>query len=158
MKLKFLTSAPQQTKKAGEILAKEILNTTPCKKALVLGLVGDLGGGKTTFIQGLAEGLGIRERVLSPTFVLIKKFLISNYQLQPSRRSSWGSANFYHIDCYRIQKSKELLDLGFREIIANPRNVVAVEWADKIRKIMPRGTIWISFEFIDNKTRKIVLE
>ena len=139
--LSTATTSPIQTKKMGEILAKEILRAQHSKRARIIGLVGDLGGGKTTFLQGFARGLGIKEKITSPTFVIMKRF-----------------RNFYHIDCYRIKKPKELLDLGFKKIISDPQNIVAIEWADRIKKILPRGTIWINFEFIDSKTRKIVVE
>jgi tRNA threonylcarbamoyladenosine biosynthesis protein TsaE len=62
---------------------------------------------------------------------------------------------FYHLDCYRVQKPKELLILGFKKITSDPKNIVAVEWAERIKKIMPRNTIWIKFEFIDENKRKI---
>jgi len=148
MKKKHLTFSSGQTKKAGEKLAKERLKIVLRKNALVVGLEGDLGSGKTTFIQGFAKGLGIKEKILSPTFVIMKKFEIRNSKFE----------NFYHIDCYRLQKPKELLELGFKKIIANPQNIVAIEWADKIRKILPNKTIWISFQFIDKKIRKIMLQ
>jgi len=91
-------------------------------------------------LQGFAKGLKIKGKILSPTFIIMRRF-----------------NNFYHIDCYRIQKPQELLDLGFKRIIANPKNIVAVEWADRIRKIMPLNTIWIEFEFIGEKKRKIMI-
>jgi len=140
MKFKIFTSSPSQTKKAGQLLAEEVLKSKPAKRAFVIGLVGDLGGGKTCFLQGFAQGLGIKQRVLSPTFIIMRRF-----------------NNFYHIDCYRIQKPQELLDLGFKRIIANPKNIVAVEWADRIRKIMPLNTIWIEFELIGERKRKIMI-
>jgi len=138
MKKENITSSSVQTKKLGEKFAKEILAKKSKKKSFVIGLEGELGGGKTTFIQGFAKGLRIKEKILSPTFVIMKKF-----------------NNFYHFDCYRTQKSKELLDLGFKEIISNPKNIVAVEWAEKIKKIMPKDAIWIKFAFVDKNTRKI---
>ena len=140
MKKEYLTISPLQTKKIGEILAKEILQTKPQKTAFVIGLKGNLGGGKTTFLQGFAKGLGIKEKITSPTFVIMK-----NYE------------NFYHIDCYRIYKAKEILDLGFQEIISNPKNIVAIEWAERIKKILPKNTIWLNFEFINQSTRKIII-
>jgi len=140
MKFKIFTSSPSQTKKAGQLLAEEVLKSKPAKRAFVIGLVGDLGGGKTCFLQGFAKGLKIKGKILSPTFIIMRRF-----------------NNFYHIDCYRIQKPQELLDLGFKRIIANPKNIVAVEWADRIRKIMPLNTIWIEFEFIGEKKRKIMI-
>lgn len=141
MKLEIFTSNPSQTKKTGKLLAKEILKSKPTKRALVLGLVGDLGGGKTTFLQGLAQGLKIKGKILSPTFIIMRRF-----------------NNFYHIDCYRIQKPQEILSLGFKKIVANPKNIVAVEWADQIRQIMPSNTLWLNFEFLTKKKRKIVLK
>lgn len=138
MKKENITSGSIQTKKLGERFAKEILEKKPKKTAFVVGLEGELGGGKTTFLQGFAKGLGIKEKILSPTFVIMKKF-----------------NNFYHIDCYRIEKPKELLDLGFKEITSNPKNIIVIEWADRIRKIMPKDTLWIKFDFIDEKRRRV---
>lgn len=146
--MEIITKNPSQTKKAGEVLAKEILKIKPGKKALVLGLEGDLGGGKTTFLQGLAKGLGIKEKILSPTFVILKKFKIKNSKFE----------TFYHIDCYRIEEVKEILDLGFKEIVVDPKNIVAIEWADSIRKIIPKETIWFKFIFITKNTRQIKVQ
>jgi len=140
MKKEYLTTSPAQTKKLGERLAKEVLKKKLEKTAFVIGLTGELGGGKTTFLQGFAKGLGIKEKILSPTFVIMKKF-----------------NNFYHIDCYRIKKTKELLDLGFKGIIKNPKNIVVIEWADRVKKIMPKSALWIGFEFINEKERKITI-
>jgi tRNA threonylcarbamoyladenosine biosynthesis protein TsaE len=126
------------TQKLGEDLAKDILKRDPQKQAIFLGLTGNLGGGKTTFMQGFAKGLGIKDKILSPTFVIMKHF-----------------GNFYHIDCYRINKPEEILELGFKEIITDPKNIVAVEWPEKIKKFLPQSTIYIDFEFIDDNTRKI---
>ncbi len=148
---KYLTKNPSQTKKLGEKLVQEILNSPFPKETLVLGLKGDLGGGKTTFLQGFAKGLGIKEKILSPTFIILKKIKMQS--------ASWRTnfKNFYHIDCYRIEKPRELLSLGFKKIITNPQNVVAIEWADRIDKILPAKTIIINFEFVDQKTRKITI-
>ena len=152
--MEVLTNNPNQTKKLGEVLGKEISKTQLKNQALVLGLKGDLGGGKTTFLQGLALGLKIKEKILSPTFVILKKFEIKNIHYPRTEKFKY----FYHLDCYRIQKLKEILNLDFKKIVSNPKNIVAVEWADKIRKIMPKNTIWIEFEFVDIKKRKIIMK
>jgi len=149
--LKYLTKSPAETKKRGEVLAKNLLKKKIFKRALILGLEGDLGGGKTTFLQGFVKGLGIKERITSPTFIIMKRFKLPDYLIA-------RSSNFYHIDCYRIQKTKDILDLGFKKIIKNPSNIVAIEWADKIKKILPKGSISLQFEFIDKKSRKIVIK
>jgi len=159
MRVKYLTTAPRQTQKLGEILAKEALKTKLKKGALILGLEGDLGGGKTTFLQGFAKGLGTKEKILSPTFIILKRFKIKG--LTPHQKLRFGAGqgfkNFYHIDCYRIEKPKEILDLGFKEVISNPKNIVTIEWAERIQKILPAGTIILKFELINQKTRKITV-
>jgi tRNA threonylcarbamoyladenosine biosynthesis protein TsaE len=142
--MEFITKTPSQTKKLGEILAKEILKSN-FKNSVILALKGDLGGGKTTFLQGFAKGLGIKEKILSPTFIILKKFQIPNSKYK----------YFYHFDCYRIEKSKEVLKLGFKKLISNPKNIVAIEWADKIRKIVPKNSLKIDFKFINKNNRKI---
>ncbi len=115
------------------------------EKALVLALVGELGSGKTTFVQNLAEALGIKEKVLSPTYLILKKFDFP--------QSSFTT--FYHIDCYRIEEPEELLKLGFEEIVNNPENVVVIEWADKIRSVLPDHYLKLNFEVTGEEKRKI---
>lgn len=148
LKEKFLTVNPRQTKKIGEDLAKKILKGFPKKEAIIIALRGDLGGGKTTFLKGFAKGLGIDQKILSPTFVILKRFKIKDSRFE----------NFYHIDCYRIEKKKEILGLGFKKIISDPKNIVAVEWAEKIQKIIPKNAIWINFKFVDEKIREITIK
>ena len=141
--LEIITGSAKETQKVGRILAEEIVCQPNKKdqKALVIGLEGDLGSGKTTFIQGLAKGFGIKERITSPTFVIFKK-----YKIQVS--------SFYHIDCYRIAKAKELIDLDFREILSSPQNVIAIEWAERISKILPSNALWMKFEYLPRTKQK----
>lgn len=146
MRKKYLSKSPAQTKKLGKILAKECLKIK-LKKGLILGLEGDLGGGKTTFLQGFAQGLGIKERILSPTFVILRRFRVENLMFK----------NFYHIDCYRIQNPKEILGLSFKRIISNPQDIVAVEWAGKIKKFLPQNSLILKFQFVNKNTREICL-
>ena len=108
---KYITKSFKETQKLGENFAKEIFNLPQKNGAVVLALQGNLGGGKTTFLQGFAKGLGIKEKVLSPTFVILKKFRIANSNFE----------NFYHIDCYRLNKDKEILELDFKKIISMAR-------------------------------------
>jgi tRNA threonylcarbamoyladenosine biosynthesis protein TsaE len=95
--------------------------------------------------------LGVKEKILSPTFIILKKFKIQSANWQTKFK------NFYHIDCYRIEKPKEILDLGFKKIISNPKNIVAIEWSDRIGKILPKNIIMIKFQFVSKTTRKISL-
>lgn len=133
-----LTTSPAQTKKLGKSLAQKALKSSSRKRAFVVGLEGELGSGKTTFLQGFASGLGIRGRVLSPTFIIIRRL-----------------KNFYHIDCYRIQKPRELLNLGFKKMVDNPQNIIAIEWADRVKKILPKNTVMVKFKPVNKQVRKI---
>lgn len=163
IKQKYLSIGPSQTKKLGENLAKEIFKNRPKDRAIVVGLEGDLGGGKTTFLQGFAKGLEIKEKILSPTFVILKKFQIPTKNYPPSPRTrlkGWQPSDlkpktFFHLDCYRIKNSEEILNLGFKEIVSDPQNIVTIEWAEKIKKILPKKTILVKFKFIDKNKRKI---
>lgn len=122
-------------------MAEEIENSGDSRKsALIIGLEGDLGGGKTTFVQGLAKGLGVREKITSPTFVILKKY----------------GEHFYHLDCYRIT-TKDLVDLDFKEIVSNPQNIVVIEWAERIKKSLPSNAFWIKFKYLDKNKRKLLI-
>jgi len=91
--------------------------------------------------------------ITSPTFVIMRRFAIP--------KSKYPISNIQyliHIDCYRIKKSKEILDLGFKEIISNPKNIIAIEWANRVRKIIPQNTTWIIFEFTNKNERKITIK
>ena len=159
MLIKITTNNFQETQKLGKKLAKEFLQSTASrKKALVLALDGELGGGKTTFTQGFAKGLGIKEKILSPTFVILKRFSLPLKTIEAKNINRNDKAlTLYHIDCYRLQRSEELLNLGFKEISDNPQNIVLIEWADKVKEILSEDTIFLKFEFINRSKRKIVL-
>jgi len=116
-------------------------------KPLIIALTGELGSGKTTFVQGLARGLGIKKRVLSPTFILMRQYAI---RYMPY-------ANFYHVDLYRVENEKDVRGLGLSEIWSNPENIVAIEWAEKIKKILPKKRIDIRFNYLNNNQRKITI-
>jgi len=135
----IITTSPLQTKKIARELAKKIINNKN-KKAFIIGLEGDLGSGKTTFIQGLAKELGIKQKITSPTFVIFKKYL-----------------NFYHIDCYRLNNSQDLIELGFKEMLNNSKNIIAIEWASKVKKILPQNTLWLKFEHKGEDKREIII-
>lgn len=145
MNKKYTTNNASQTQKSGQKIAQDFLNTIAEKSAMVLGLQGNLGAGKTTFLQGFARGLGIKEKILSPTFVILKRFEVPGFRFK----------NFYHIDCYRLKDEKDIIELGFKEIISDSRNIVAIEWPEKIKKVLPKNTIFINFKFIDKNKREM---
>ena len=122
----------------------------------VLALSGDLGGGKTTFVKGLAQALGIAEPVTSPTF-LLQRILSIPPRAGSKNKFPWGQ-EFHHFDVYRLRNEQELLDLGWEELIASQQGIIVLEWADKVKKIMPARTIWIKFEFTGQNSRKIEID
>jgi len=144
---KYTTSSYKQTQKLGEKFAIQLRSGQAKevrKSAVVLGLEGNRGGGKTTFLQGFAKGLGVKGKILSPTFVVMKRFALQG-----------AGKNFYHIDCYRLKDEKDALKLDLKNIMADPKNIVAIEWPEKIKKVLSKSTIFVEFKFIDNKTREI---
>ena len=151
MRKKIITKSFKETQNLGKELASLI---NPSSEAVVLLLHGNLGSGKTTFLQGFAKGLGIKEKILSPTFVIQKRFLLKNKKFH----------NFYHIDCYRLKNEKparaggDILELGFKDIIKNPENIIAIEWPEKIKKVLPKNCIKINFKFINENERAIDIE
>lgn len=166
---KIITNSAQEMQEVAKNLAKEILELKSSKNAIVLALSGDLGAGKTTFLQGFAKGMGINEKINSPTFVIMKRFDIKGVKFK----------NFYHIDCYRLDSSKDILDLGFKEIILNPENIVAIEWPEKIYPVefgkakiltksqnystgvklkLPKNSVKIKFGHLEAKKREISID
>jgi len=145
--MKIISATIRQTGRLAEGLVKKILKLDN-KRAVVVALVGDLGAGKTTFVQGFAKALGVKEKITSPTFVIQKKFKIQNSKFKI----------LIHIDAYRIDDSQEILDLGWEELLDNSKNIVLVEWAEKIKKILPKNTIWIKFGHISETERQIEIQ
>ncbi len=155
-----ITKNSQETKVFAKKLLGELLKLNMNKNSnLVICLEGNLGGGKTTFVQGLAEGLGIKEIVNSPTFLIMKKYTAVKSRTEKCNSLQRGESermlNLYHFDCYRISGYQEILDLGFEEIISGKNNIIAIEWPEKIKEILPKERINIKFEFVDEKTRRI---
>ncbi len=111
----------------------------------VLLLQGDLGAGKTTFIQGLAKGLKVPESVMthSPTFTLINEYP--------------GKINLVHIDLYRIEHFQQLYELGLEEYLDGQR-ILAVEWAEKATSFWPKNSIRVSFKSLGFHSRQIMIE
>ncbi len=141
---KIITKNVKETQLFAKSVAREIIKKNKLK-AIIIALKGDLGSGKTIFAQGFAKELKIIEPVLSPTFIIFKKF---QFQLN-------NFDHLYHFDLYRIKDSEELGVLEFQGIINNPKNIVLIEWAEKIKNILPPETIFIDIQSINNETRKI---
>lgn len=109
-------------------------------------LYGELGSGKTTFTQGFAQGLGITTHLLSPTFIIVRRYSLKNQQ-----------TFFYHIDLYRVKTEQDLNGLGLQEIFADPSAIVLIEWAERLGSFLPKDRTDITFEVIVEDERKITL-
>ena len=117
-------------------IAREIL-----PRGRIFALYGDLGAGKTAFVAGMAEALGIRERILSPTFTLMRRY-----------------GNFIHIDAYRLHGPEDLALLGWNDLVRDSRNVIVVEWADRVESALPRDVIRVRFTHVSDHERTIDIE
>jgi tRNA threonylcarbamoyladenosine biosynthesis protein TsaE len=149
----FVTKNLKETQKLGKTFAQKM------KGGGILCLEGNLGAGKTTFTQGFLKELKVKGPYTSPTFLVIKnykkKIPISKSQFPNKLKNKKTKfQNIYHIDTYRV-KAKDILNLGWEEIIADKNNIVIVEWADRIKKIIPKKSVWLKFEWVDNQERKI---
>lgn len=143
MNQKIITNSSEETQKLGLKLAKKINSGT------IFALYGDLGSGKTTFVQGLAKGLKIDNKIISPTFIIMRKYHL------PITDHRSPVTDFYHIDLYRIKDQKDVKELGLTEILNDKKNIIAIEWPEKIREILPKNRIDIFFEYKDENKRQI---
>lgn len=155
----YLTNNSSETLNLGEDFAKNLEGGD-----LVL-LYGDLGAGKTTFVQGLARGLGIKDRILSPTFVLIRQYEIPHptplLKGEGGNRKNSRQArtrNLYHVDLYRIEKQNDIESLGLDEIINEKESVTAVEWADRLLDFKQKKGYKVWFENTGEDKRKIIIQ
>ena len=121
----------------GHALSKVLVSGT------VVGLVGNLGAGKTQLVKAIAGGMGIdRDSIKSPTFMLIQEYA--------------GREKLYHIDCYRLKDEDEFLELGIDELFYS-EGVILIEWADKFPDVLPEDTLWISIEVTGVLNRKLTI-
>ena len=132
----LVSTSPEATEAAGERLGARL------GPGDVVALVGELGAGKTCFIQGLVRGLGVTTRATSPTFVLINQYR--------------GRVPVYHVDAYRTESLAELLDIGLPELFAGA-GVTVVEWADKLLPLLPPGTIEVTIAGVGDEPRQITI-
>lgn len=107
----------------------------------VIALIGDLGTGKTTLTKSIAEGLGIRETITSPTFTIVQEY-------------KSGRIPLYHFDVYRLDSEEEMYELGYEEYFFG-QGVCVIEWADQIMELIPQGSIIIRIEYGNNEEERI---
>ena len=148
--LSVVTKSPGETKKLGEVFAREIgasARGASQQRALVVGLVGDLAAGKTTFVQGMMKGFGVSGKVTSPTFVLLK--------IYAANKKNSAIRRVYHCDFYRLSSRKDIVAAGITEARGDQGSVVVVEWADRIGGFLKKGSLVLSFKHIKKQHRSI---
>jgi len=136
---KIITNSDQETFAFGLKLGRL------CRGGEIFALCGDLGAGKTKLVQGLAQGLSIKSRITSPTFNILRVYKVSKRKF-----------SFYHIDAYRLRSEKDLVALGVQEFFSLPDAIIAIEWADRVKKIWPKSTRVIKIRPLSEVRREII--
>ncbi len=139
--MEIVTESASETEELGKKIGSFIKEGRIKKR--IFALTGDLGGGKTTFVKGLAKGLGINKRVLSPTFVLCREYPFSKDRF------------LFHLDLYRLDSLKAVESIGIKQIFSGTKNLAIVEWAEKAMELFPKETIRVYFKYLGEKKRKI---
>lgn len=131
--LKVETNSPEETRRWGEIIGARL------RPGSVVCLFGELGAGKTTFTQGLAAGLGVKEKVVSPSFIFAQEYK--------------GKTPFYHLDAYRLQSLGELEELGLEEYLTG-QGVAVLEWAEKMASFLPPSYLKVEIKRVPGETKE----
>lgn len=132
-----VTKSAAETQKLGEEIGRANVSNVIC-------LWGELGSGKTTFVQGFARGLSVTSRLLSPTFIIVRR-----YQMPRDSRF------LYHLDLYRIKEPKDALAVGFEEMVADMDSVVVIEWPERLGTLLPEKRLDIHFGVLPNGDHEI---
>lgn len=135
----YQTNSAEETQKIASTIAEKF------RHGGIIALFGPLGAGKTTFTSGFAQGLGIKARLISPTFILMRQYEIPG-NLQ---------GKLFHIDLYRLDNVKDIESLGLSEIFTNPHNIVLIEWADKLGNLLPKEAVKIRLKPLSENGREI---
>lgn len=134
--MEIISESEEKTRRVAKDLARSL------KRGDLICLYGGLGSGKTTFIQGLAKGLGIKKRILSPSFVFVREYPIK-------------LGKFFHVDLFRLEEDIASDELGILENFGKKENVVAIEWADRYHKFLPKKRIDVRISYVGEEKRKI---
>ncbi|MFH1564465.1 MAG: tRNA (adenosine(37)-N6)-threonylcarbamoyltransferase complex ATPase subunit type 1 TsaE [bacterium] len=114
----------------------------------VVALIGELGVGKTFFTKALGKALGVKETIKSPSFNLMKVYEIPGRRTVETRQClvSTQIKTLVHVDCYRLNSAEELIDIGLLDYFGYNNTLIVIEWADKIKKILPKDAVWVKFK------------
>lgn len=143
--MEVITGSEEETKEEAKRFFGLIEKEKNTKTATTIALFGDLGSGKTVFVKGIAEALGIEERVVSPTFVIERRYQVDRHDF----------SKLIHIDAYRLDSSKSLLSLGWRNTLKIKTNIVCLEWSENVPGAIPDSAFSVSFDVVSEKERRI---
>ncbi len=144
----IITTSAEETEEFANKFAKKYKRSFSTNKSgVIIALSGPLGAGKTTFIQGFAKGLGIKSKLTSPTFILVKEYPL------PFR----SDAKLYHIDLYRLESPQQLLDLGLKDLFDDSKNIILIEWAEKLINLWGKPVVKINLEYLSEFKRKMTI-
>jgi tRNA threonylcarbamoyladenosine biosynthesis protein TsaE len=133
----FVTNSEAETAALGAALADRL------RGGSVVALTGELGAGKTAFIRGIAEGLGIAARVTSPTFTIVNEYP--------------GATPLFHFDMYRLSSDDELIDIGWDDYLARG-GVIAAEWSDVAPGLIPEDAVRVGIEYLGGEKRRVTID
>ena len=128
-----------------EVAADFAQKLTPGSGATVVALHGDLGAGKTTFVQNVARALGVQDDIISPTFIIQKRYELEGQKF----------ARLVHVDAYRLESAHELEVLDWGDLVRDPANIVFIEWPENVEGLLDEAAHHVYFEYIDEDTRRI---
>jgi tRNA threonylcarbamoyladenosine biosynthesis protein TsaE len=134
MNLTIISKSPEETKKLGEDIGKLV------RAGDLLAFYGELGAGKTCFIQGISQQLEVKDYVTSPSFTIINEYR--------------GKIPIYHFDLFRLNNAEEILELGYKEYFYG-EGLTVIEWAEKIEEFLPKEHLKIDIKFEDHYKRTI---
>lgn len=136
--MKIISNSEKETQDIGVKLAKGL------KGGETIALTGNLGAGKTILTKGLARGSGVKKIITSPTFVLMKIYKINSGQIE----------NFVHVDAYRLKTGNDLREIGLLDWLNKKNSIVVIEWAEKVKKILPKTAIQIKIKAGKKETER----
>lgn len=137
----FIANNEEETMRIGEEFSQKL------KPHDVVFLIGDLGAGKTTFTKGVAKGLGVTSRVISPTFVIVR-----------THSTTSNIKTFYHLDLYRLASEKDVLGIDIKDILADETGVIFIEWPEKAKPFVDSNYYTVKIETRDDLSRAITIQ
>ncbi len=140
--LDFISHSPDQTRRFGQLLGRQLA----CGDLVLVG--GQLGSGKTTLIQGIGRGLGVRADIVSPTFTIVME--------HQGQLGTGDPVRFYHIDLYRLAGTDDDLEsIGFDDYLSDPGGIVVIEWPERAAVAIPERYLMVDLERIAESKRRV---